>query len=142
MRTKKSYTRRITVTAIMTIVILVLFECFKVVYNNNNDDDLCVNVCRGSEKNKQRRCRLDRCVRACSRGVLNVTFSDVTFSYWRLLSLFLEISLSHVVARSSYHRARPEPFRIYRRLDQVERTATSLSSWAGRFQTKGPTRIL
>lgn len=56
LRTKRSYTRRITVTAIMTIVILVLLECFKVVYNNNNiinDDESCVNVCRGSEKKPQ-----------------------------------------------------------------------------------------
>lgn len=54
MRTKRSYIR-ITVTAIMTIVILVLFECFKVVYNNNNynNEDLCVNVCRGSENSSK-----------------------------------------------------------------------------------------
>lgn len=37
----------------MTIVILVLFECFKVVYNNNNNEELCVNVCRGRENSSK-----------------------------------------------------------------------------------------
>lgn len=80
-RTKRSYTRRILVTAIMAIVILVLFECFKVVYNynNNNNDELCVNVHRGSEKTSKD--GVDRSVRVRSQGVLTVTFSDVTFSY-------------------------------------------------------------
>lgn len=57
--------RRKTVTAIMTIVILVLSECFKQSsIHNNNDDDLCVNVRRGSEKQAEKSFdSTDACVR-------------------------------------------------------------------------------